>query len=112
MLSGKTVNWRVVVGIVGRRSGGMWLLWEFSGQILYVCSCYSQFIYLYILAKIMNRYSLSHVRLSVCLFGSVISQFTDVNPQAASVRLYYPSGTAAGHKDIMLNVSSETLSKM
>ena len=60
----------------------------------------------------MDRYSLSHVRLSICLLGSVIFQYADINPQAASVRQYYPSGTAAGHKDVMLNVSSQTLSKM
>jgi len=83
MFSGKVVNGRVAVGITGRISGGMWLLLEVKFLCLFLlltiplCLC--------VCACIMNRYSLSQVRLSICLFASVISQYAGMNRQAASV---------------------------
>ena len=49
MLSGKAVDGRVVAGNAGRSSGGMWLLLEYSGQLLMsVLATHNSFMGVYV----------------------------------------------------------------
>jgi len=83
----------------------------------YVCSYYSQFlymcVYLYIYMRMYNEHVFivpsSALNLSVCKCNLPVCRYEC----AARISMsYYPSGTAAGHKAVMLKISSQTFSKM